>query len=66
MRKFFERWYGDQCPGWTWPATFGAISITFLSLVFAHGISRQWECEAKGGTVMKRDGCYLVTKTKID
>lgn len=66
MSEFFERWYGDRCPVWTWPATIGAFAIVGITIVFLHGMARQWACEAKGGTVSKPDGCYLVTSKKID
>lgn len=66
MRDFFERWYGDRCPFWTWPATAFAFVFIGLTVVFLTGMTRQWACEDKGGNVSKPDGCYLVTTKKID
>lgn len=66
MSEFLDRWYGDRCPYWTWPATVCAFAIVGLTIVFFHGMTRQWACEAKGGNVSKPDGCYLVTMQKID
>jgi hypothetical protein len=27
MSLWFERWYGDGCPGWTWPITTLALVL---------------------------------------
>jgi hypothetical protein len=66
MRAFFERWYGDRCPFWTWPATVCTFVVIGLTVAFAQSMGRQWACEAMGGNVSKPSGCYLVTERKID
>jgi hypothetical protein len=66
MRQFFDKWYGDRCPFWTWPATVCSIVVVGLTVAFLNGMTRQWACEAKGGNMTKPDGCYLVIAKKID
>jgi hypothetical protein len=34
MSLWFERWYGDGCPGWTWPITTLAVILLFVVVVF--------------------------------
>jgi len=33
MRNWLNKWYGDSCPGWTWPVTFGGLTILFALLM---------------------------------
>lgn len=65
MRKFLERWYGDRCPPWTWPATFGGVIVACLVALFIVEYVEHENCLAKGGNSTKPSGCYLVTKTRI-
>jgi hypothetical protein len=66
MRRFFDRWYGDRCPFWTWPVTWGAIIIACMVAIFTIEHLEQLACEAKGGNDKRPSGCYLVTMKKID
>lgn len=66
MRHFLDKWYGDYCPPWTWPVTVGCGIVGALLLVFTVSHFEHLACEAKGGNIVKRDGCYLVTERKID
>lgn len=35
MRDFIERWYGDDCPVWTWPVTMSAACLLILLIARA-------------------------------
>lgn len=66
MRAFFDKWYGDYCPFWTWPATISGIGGAALIGVWIIGLVHQAECEKKGGNTVKDRACYHVTMKKID
>lgn len=34
-KDFLERWYGDECPPWTWPTTFMVASLLFVLATLA-------------------------------
>lgn len=66
MNDFIEKWYGDECPFWTWPATVvGAGGAALLGLWIISVLSLA-ECERKGGNTVKDNVCYHVTMRKID
>lgn len=66
MRAFIDRWYGDRCPAWTWPATIAAFAIIGLTYALFADIAEERECERKGGNIVKGRTCYHVTMKRID
>lgn len=66
MRQFIDKWYGDECPYWTWPATiFGIGGAVVVGLWIINALNLA-ECERKGGNTMKENVCYHVTMRRID
>jgi hypothetical protein len=66
MRQFFERWYGDRGPFWTWPVTICGTSLVAIIAIITINYLDLAACRAKGGDAVRHDGCYRVTMTKID
>lgn len=66
MRGFFDRWYGDRCPAWTWPVTIAGFVIALMIYALFADLAEQAECEKKGGNLLKGRTCYYVTMKRID
>lgn len=66
MREFLDKWYGDECPYWTWPATISGFGGACLAGLWIISLVNQAECEKKGGNTVKDNVCYHVTMKKID
>lgn len=66
MRTFIDRWYGDRCPAWTWPATIFSGAFIMLTWAFMADHAKEAECIRKGGTQMKGNVCYQIVMTRID
>ncbi len=35
MREWFEEWFGEGCPGWTWPLAIGGPMVLAAVIILA-------------------------------
>jgi len=43
MKNFFHKWYGDECPSWTWPAMAGLIALLLMMAVSIGAHAQQYD-----------------------